>query len=149
MKVLDDQEAASAPQPVAPAPRHADAGGRAQASLNFTFAPGVAWLRDEDVKASLVLAEIADPSVVSHVTMNGYAPDLNEVELEKVGRNPFPISYAVIDPKKRCVVSFENSAPSKTRGNRKVPGVCQQLGVRCVKIFAVIDELDFTTDWKP
>lgn len=108
----------------------------------------VAWLKESEIKNSLALDESADPKAVRQVILQGYAPDLTDVELEKIGRDPFLIAYALVDPQNRCVVSFENSAPSKTRANRKVPDVCAFLGIKCTKIFDVINDLDFTTDWK-
>lgn len=109
----------------------------------------VAWLREDDVKSAIVLQEAADPSFVSKVTSAGYAPDLTEIEIEKVGRDPFLISYGLQFPSARTIVTFENSAPSKSRGNRKIPDVCNQFSICCSKIFDVINDLDFTFDWKP
>jgi hypothetical protein len=106
----------------------------------------VDWLRDEETKAALVLDEEADRQIVSRVILQGYAADLDDAELVTVGRDPFLISYAV--QRDRCVVSFETSAPAKVRANRKVPDVCDQFGVRCVTLFALIQELDFTTGWQ-
>jgi hypothetical protein len=83
------------------------------------------------------------------VTADGYAPDLNDAELVAVGRDPFLIAYAFADASERYVVSFENSAPTKQRANRKVPDVCKDLGVECVTLFELIKRLDFTTDWHP
>lgn len=109
----------------------------------------VDWLQVEDTKAALLFQEEADPAIVAAVTMDGYAADLDEAEQEKVGRDPFLIAYGYADPDGRIVVSFETSAPSKQRGNRKIPDVCNDLGVKCRTLFDVIEVLDFTTDWKP
>ena len=109
----------------------------------------VDWLKEEESKEALLFAEEADPEVVAAVTAKGYAQDLDEAEQETVGRDPFLIAYGVVAADERCVVSFEVSAPSKKRANRKVPDVCADLGVKCVTLFDVIEALDFTTDWKP
>jgi hypothetical protein len=109
----------------------------------------VDWLKDEDVKSAMLLSEEAEPSIVANVIDIGYAPNLNESELLIVGRDPFLIAYGVADASNRCVVSFEVSAPSKQRANRKVPDVCAQFGVQCRTLFDVIDALDFSTDWTP
>jgi Domain of unknown function (DUF4411) len=103
----------------------------------------VTWLRQEDVKKALLLDEEADPIKVSVVTETGYANDLTEIEIMKIGKDPFLVSYALDDPKNRCVVSFEISAPTKQRANRKLPDVCNQFGIRCIKVFTLIEELDF------
>ena len=107
----------------------------------------VDWLNDQENKEALLLVEEVDPGLVAKVTESGYAPDLNEAELVAVGRDPFLIAYALVQTHSRCVVSFETSAPSKRRANRKVPDVCLALGVKCVTLFEVIKELDFTTGW--
>jgi len=109
----------------------------------------VDWLKSEDIKNAILLNEEADPALVAEVTANGYAPDLDETELERVGRDPFLIAYGYTSTEDRFVVTFENSAPRKQRANRKVPDVCREFGVECGTIFDVIDLLDFTTDWKP
>jgi hypothetical protein len=109
----------------------------------------VDWLNEQKNKESLLFDEEADPDLVAAVTADGYAPDLNDAELVAVGRDPFLIAYAFADASERYVVSFENSAPTKQRANRKVPDVCKDLGVECVTLFELIKRLDFTTDWHP
>ncbi len=86
--------------------------------------------------------------MVGEVTVKGYGV-LDEKGVEEVGRDPFLISYAYGANEPRCVVTFENSAPSKKGKNRKIPDVCKDLGVECGTLFDVIEALDFTTDWKP
>lgn len=109
----------------------------------------VDWLREDETKNALVLEEEADPEIVSEVTGVGYAPDLDEAELEKVGRDPFLIAYGYDADGKRCIVTFEVSAPKKQRANRKIPDVCADFGINCGTLFDVIEALDFTTDWAP
>ena len=41
------------------------------------------------MKDALVLDEEPDLALVRRVVEDGYAPDLNEPELEKLGRDPF------------------------------------------------------------
>ena len=109
----------------------------------------VDWLKEKDAKNALLLDEAVDQNLVTKVLSEGYAPDLNESELETVGRDPFLIAYGLAAPANRHVISFEVSAPAKQRANRKVPDVCGQFGVKCSNLFALINELDFTTNWKP
>jgi|SRR6185312_6623484 len=109
----------------------------------------VDWLNEQENKDALLFGEEVDQALVAHVTTNGYAPDLNDAELVTVGRDPFLIAYGLVDPNERYVISFETSAPSKRRANKKVPDVCAALGVKCATLFNLIDELDFTTDWTP
>jgi hypothetical protein len=109
----------------------------------------VEWLKDEENREALLFMEEVDPNLVAEVTVKGYAPDLDEAEQETVGRDPFLIAYALVAADERCVVSFEVSAPSKKRANRKVPDVCADFGVTCITLFDLINLLDFTTDWHP
>ncbi len=108
----------------------------------------VDWLKGEEAKAALLFDEEADPILVAEVTLRGYG-DFDENDIEKVGRDPFLISYGYAGRGERCVVTFENSAPGKKGKNRKVPDVCKDLGVDCCTLFELIEALDFTTDWKP
>ena len=41
--------------------------------------------------------------------------DLNDEDVEKMGRDPFLIAYALADPVNRVVVSNEGSKPNQTR----------------------------------
>jgi hypothetical protein len=107
------------------------------------------WASKKDVKTALLLEEEADVTLVSRVTEDGYAPDLTDDEIEKVGRDPFLIAYALAAPGDRCVVTTEVSRPSKQRANRKIPDVCDSLGVPCMNTFSFVRSLNFTTGWKP
>jgi Domain of unknown function (DUF4411) len=109
----------------------------------------VDWLKEKENREALLFLEEIDPSLVATVTAEGYAADLDETEQEAVGRDPFLIAYGVAAAHSRCVVSFEVSAPSKKRANRKVPDVCAHFGVKCITLFELIETLDFTTDWQP
>ncbi len=95
-----------------------------------------------------MFGEEADPTLVGEVTLNGYG-ELDENGLEKVGRDPFLISYGYADKAGRTIVTLEVSAPSKRGPNRKIPDVCADLGVACCDLFEVIKALNFTTNWKP
>lgn len=108
----------------------------------------VDWLNDDETKNALLLGEEADPALVATVTLDGYG-DLDEAGIENVGRDPFLISYAYAAKETRCVVTFENSAPSKIGKNRKIPDVCNNLEITCCTLFELIEALDFRTDWKP
>jgi hypothetical protein len=107
----------------------------------------VDWLLGEDVKRDVLLAEEADPQTVQRVVANAYG-DLDEVELQRVGRDPFLIGYAVTDLGQRTVVTFEVSAPGQRRGKRKIPDACAAMGVPSCNLFTMIRDLDFTTNWR-
>lgn len=109
----------------------------------------VDWLSAQENRKALLLDEEVDMVRVQQVTEQGYAADLNEEEIERVGRDPFLIAYALANPEERVVVTFEVSASSKKRANRKVPDVCGQFGIRCTNLYDLIRELDFSMDWRP
>jgi len=105
------------------------------------------WLSDHDHLDALLLGEDADVALVQRVTNEGYAPDLNDQEIEIVGRDPFLIAAALSDPADRCVVTTEVSKPSCKRANRRIPDVCNDLRIRCLNTFALVTALDFSTAW--
>jgi hypothetical protein len=99
------------------------------------------WLKRPEVKEALVLSE--PMSGVQHVLEHGYAPDLNDVEILKVGKDPFLIAAALTGPD-RVVVTREVSKPSATRANRKVPDVCAQFGILPISDFRLYSILRFS-----
>ena len=101
------------------------------------------WLKDN--REVLLLDESVAEVLVVRVTDQGYAPDLSEEEVERLGRDPFLIAYALSGPTRRTVVTTEVSKPSKQRANRHIPDVCGALGVLCCNTYEFIDVLDFTT----
>ncbi len=103
----------------------------------------VDWLRAH--RDDLVLDEQVSVELVGFVTEQGYANDLTDQEIEKIGRDPFLISYALFDAQNRRVVTTEHSKPSKTRANRHLPDVCGQFNVLAIDTFDLIQELDFRT----
>lgn len=106
------------------------------------------WAANPEIREALLLAEDADPGMVAIVTVTGYAADLADDEIEKIGRDPFLIAYAQADPADRTIVSTEVSKPSRVRANRRVPDVCRGLGIRCINNFELLNELDFRTGWR-
>ncbi len=108
--------------------------------------PLVEWLKS--YKETLVLDEEVDVDQVTRVLEHGYASDLNDEELIKIGRDPFLVAYALVDSQNRCVVTTERSSPSRRRANRKLPDVCDDFSVRRINTFVLIQELNFRTDWR-
>ena len=101
------------------------------------------WLNDN--RDELLLDENVEGTLVARVTDQGYAPDLTEEEVERVGRDPFLIAYALGDPEQRTVVTTEVSKPKKQRANRHIPDVCDDLDVLHCNTYQFIEDLDFTT----
>ncbi|RVP09571.1 DUF4411 family protein [Sinorhizobium meliloti] len=105
------------------------------------------WLRDHGNNKALLLDEDVDAIHVQAV-MDRYALDLNEAEIIEVGRDPFLIAYALVAPEDRVVVTVEASKPSCKRANRRIPDVCNDLGVQWCNSFQMMTALDFTTGWR-
>ena len=106
------------------------------------------WAREQRVEQALLLGEEADVQIVSRVIDQGYASDLDDSEVEKIGRDPFLIAHALAMPTDRCVVTTERSKPGQRRANRHIPDVCRDLGIRCCDTFGFVRELDFKTTWR-
>lgn len=100
------------------------------------------WLKSEDAKAALRLGEKVDVSALRHVVASGYAPDLDATEMQKIGKDPFLVAYALGKPG-RTVVTKELSKPSKQRANRKVPDVCNLCGITWLNDFGFYRDADF------
>ena len=96
----------------------------------------------------MLFLEAVDAAVVQHVVNDGYAPDLTDDEIEKIGRDPFLIAYALASPADRCVITTEVSRPSKQRSNRKIPDVCNAFDVQCFGPFVLNRNLGFRTGWR-
>lgn len=106
------------------------------------------WISSAEVRERLLLTDEVDPSLVAEVVSAGYAPDLTDDEVLKVGRDPFLIAYAMSDKLERCIVTTEVSKPSRRRGNRHIPDVCRDLGISCCNTFELTRVLDFSTRWR-
>lgn len=100
------------------------------------------WLKDQDARGALRLDEAVNVALVRQVVERGYAPDLNDAEMAKIGRDPFLIAYGMAGSG-RTIVTKEFSAPAKQRHNRKVPNICDAMGVRWLSAFGFYEEADF------
>ena len=95
-----------------------------------------------------ILVEQAEQDLVARITYGGYLKNPSDDELEKIGRDPFLISYALKDIENRCIVTTETSKPSRIGANRHIPDVCNDFNIRCINNFQMIKELNFSTNWK-
>lgn len=106
------------------------------------------WAKHADVKEALILEEDAEVALVSRVINEGYAADLTDEDIEKIGRDPFLIAYALAAPGDRCIVTTEVSRPRRQRANRHVPDVSNDFGLPCCNTFRFVREQNFHTGWK-
>ena len=104
------------------------------------------WIKEH--KAVLLEETELGTDPVRRVVERGYAPDLTEDELEKLGADPFIVGYGVALPEQVTVVTMERSKPNRQRANRHIPDVCAQLGVPCIDTYELLRRLDFRTDWR-
>ena len=105
------------------------------------------WAEQIDVKNALLFGEEAEQDLVARITYGGYVANPTDDELEKIGRDPFLLSYALKNPENRCIVTTESSKPSRRGANRHVPDVCGDFGIRCINSFEMIREMNFSTGW--
>lgn len=106
------------------------------------------WINSSEVRERLLLTDEAEPGLVTAVVSAGYASDLTDDEVLKMGRDPFLIAYALTDSLNRCIVTTEVSRPSRRRGNRHIPDVCRDLGISCCNTFELTRALNFSTSWR-
>lgn len=107
-----------------------------------------AWAKERYVRDALKFEEEVRIELVRQVIDEGYADNLDDIELNNLGKDPFLISYALVDPDSRCIVTTERSRPNRVRANRHMPDVCQDFGIIALHTFDLISELNFSTNWK-
>jgi hypothetical protein len=100
------------------------------------------WLRRSEVRKAIILAETTEMAKVQMVISQGYASDLNDVELLMLTRDPFLVAAALGHPD-RVVVTREVSSPGKRRAKRKVPDVCATMNIECINDYELWRRLDF------
>lgn len=105
------------------------------------------WAKERETEQALRLEEEVDIELVRRVTEEGYAPDLTDIQIERIGRDPFLIAYGLVAPADRIIVTTERSKPGAQGANRKIPDVCTQFGVRTCNAFEFGREMQFSTDW--
>lgn len=105
------------------------------------------WIDDKERQTALVLNESIKSELVQRVVNDGYAKDLTDEEIEKLGRDPFLLAYGLAQ-QDRCVVTTEVPKPTATRHNRRIPDVCNTLSPECCGPFHLNKVLGFKTSWK-
>jgi len=107
---------------------------------------------DVEVKAwmkgnchSLALEKLVDRNTLSHVFSHGYEVEMNEMNLQETGNDPFLIAYELRDTKHRVVVTCETSKPSMVGVTRKIPDVCKYLEIDCIPPYKLLDIVEFSS----
>lgn len=106
------------------------------------------WVKVDQTKNALLLDEAVDISLVRQVLKEGYADNLTDDEVQKLGRDPFFISYGLKNTKGRCIVTTEVSKPGRERANRHVPNVCDTFEIPWLHAFTFSKRLGFKTNWR-
>ncbi len=101
------------------------------------------WLRDNR-DSLLLLSDNVDLRLPEVLAV--YGERLTEVELERLGADPFLIAAAL--QLAATVVTKEGSKPTAQRANRRIPDICSELGVNCITDHLMIRQLDFRTSWR-
>jgi hypothetical protein len=101
------------------------------------------WVKQKNVRDLMILSEPIARARVTHVLVHGYAPDLTDVEIEKIAKDPFLVAAALAAPD-RIVVTREVSKPRRQRANRKVPDVCNVFDVPVITDFQLYRVLKFS-----
>lgn len=108
------------------------------------------WIKRKEVKNSLLLKEEVKIDCVQRVIKEGYSDDLTDVDVERLGNDPLIIAHALqpSNNNQRCIVTTENSKPSRKGANRHIPDVCNSLGIKCCNPFELYQSLGFRTKWR-
>ena len=108
------------------------------------------WANRSETKSALLLDENVEVSFVQSVLREGYADDLDDAEVAKLGRDPFFIAYALnsTHDNQRCLVTTESSKPKRARANRHIPDVCGTFDISCCNSFEFFKLLCFNTNWR-
>lgn len=102
------------------------------------------WICAPEVKKALVLNESIDPVLLQQVLDVGYGTPLTDSDMVKIGQDAFLVAYGLVSAA-RTIITKEVSKPSKKLGNRKVPDVCNDVGVKWMRDFDLYKQLNFKT----
>ena len=105
------------------------------------------WRKNAATAKALVFGEDIDITALQHVLDRGYGKNLTEDELISIGKDPFLIA-AAFGKSDRIVVTSETSKKNAVRKNRRIPDVCNDLGIKAITPFALNAALDFKTNWQ-
>lgn len=96
------------------------------------------WIKTN--KTKLILNEQLDKEIFNKVINEGY--EIENGDTSEIKNDAIFIAYAKRKPN-RIVVTKEESKPDKKKKNRKIPDVCEKLGIKCINDFEFQEECDF------
>ena len=79
------------------------------------------WLTDAAISKAMLLDMTTDPNYLNQVLTGGYAPDLNDSEIEEIGQDPFLIAYALANTDDTTIVTKEVSVPASRERTAEFP----------------------------
>ncbi len=106
------------------------------------------WISQDEIEAALLFDEDVDTDLERHVVSEGHSDNLTDDQIENLGRDPFLIAHALANSAERCVMTIEVSKPSRQPQNRKIPDVCNALGVQWCGPFILNRKPGFHTGWQ-
>lgn len=104
------------------------------------------WMSDAASKDALLFGEAPVPALVQAVSAL-YGDDPSEEDVETIGKDPFLIAAALVDPNDRLVVTAEVSKPGRQGANRHIPNICADIGVQWHSPVEFLNALNFSTGW--
>jgi len=99
-------------------------------------------------KRILILKEDENYALIRNVISEGYGNKITDVQLKRIGADPFLIASALEDSQGRCVVTNEVSKLTAKGAKRKIPDICDQLNVKWISMVDFIKVHGFKTRWK-
>jgi hypothetical protein len=81
-------------------------------------------------------------AIVQTVILQGYAPDLDDIELLSLTGASFLVAAAIGGPG-RVVATCEVSRRTQLRAKRKMPDVCATMGIECINGYELWRRLEF------
>lgn len=104
------------------------------------------WMAEKESKDALLLDEVPELAHVQAVTAL-YGNNLSEEEIETIGKDPFLVAAALVEPNDRVVVTAEVSKATRQGANRHIPDICDDAGVQWCSPVEFLNALDFSTGW--
>lgn len=104
------------------------------------------WMAGAESKEALLFGEaplLAHVQAVSAL----YGDNLSEEDIETIGKDPFLIAAALVDPNDRLVVTAEVAKPGRQGANRHIPDIRDDIGVQWCSPVEFLNALNFSTGW--